>query len=89
MPVLVSVPAGPSVSLADTATAGAPDATQGSDTDTQTYAPAPIAPTATVLAFVTQPVSTQVNTTMKNADSTTTHIPVDASVDGRGASTSG
>ena len=37
MPVLVSVPAGPPVTLADTVTVGAPDATQGSDTDTQTY----------------------------------------------------
>ena len=54
MPVLVTVPAGRGpVSLADTATAGAPDATQGSDTDTQTYS---AAPTATVLSFVTQPV---------------------------------
>ena len=86
MPVLVAVPAGGgSVSLADTATAGAPDATQGSDTDTQTYSPAPVAPSATVLSFVTQPVSSQVNTAMKNADSTTTHIQVAADVTAGGA----
>jgi hypothetical protein len=82
IPVLVSVPPGPPVVLADTATAGAPDATQGSDTDTQTYSPAP---TATVLSFVTQPVDAQVNTTMKNADSSTTHIRVAADVTSGGA----
>ena len=82
IPVLVSVPAGPPVSLADTATAGAPNATQGSDTDTQTYS---AAPSATVLSFVTQPVSTQVNTTMTNPDSTTTHIQVAADVTAGGA----
>jgi hypothetical protein len=85
MPVLVSVPPGPSLSVADTATVGAPDATQGSDTDTQTYAPAPVAPTATVLGFVTQPVDAQVNTAMKNADSSTTHIQVAADVTAGGA----
>jgi hypothetical protein len=84
MPVLVSVPAGPPVSLFDQATAGAPDATQGTGTDTQTYAPAP-APTATVLGFVTQPVAAQVNTAMKNADSSTTHIRVAADVTSGGA----
>jgi hypothetical protein len=82
MPVLVSVPAGPPVSLIDQATAGAPDATQGTGTDTQTYS---AAPTATVLSFVTQPVSAQVNTTMKNADSSTTHIRVAADVTAGGA----
>jgi hypothetical protein len=86
MPVLVNVPAGGgSVPLADTATAGAPDATQGSDTDTQTYSPAPVVPAATVLSFVTQPVDVQVNTTMKNADSSTTHIRVAADVTAGGA----
>ena len=86
MPVLVSVPAGGgSVSLTDSATAGAPDATQGTGTDTQTYAPAPVAPTATVLSFVTQPVDVQVNATMKNADSSTTHIRVAADVTAGGA----
>jgi hypothetical protein len=86
IPVVVQVPAGGgSVSLADTATAGAPDATQGSDTDTQTYSPAPVAPTATVLGFVTQPVDAQVNTAMKNADSSTTHIQVAADVTPGGA----
>ena len=86
LPVLVSVPAGGgSVSLTDNATAGAPDATQGTGTDVQTYAPAPVAPTATVLSFVTQPVDAQVNTTMKNADSSTTHIRVAADVTPGGA----
>ena len=86
MPVLVNVPAGGGpVSVADTATAGAPDATQGSDTDTQTYSPAPVVPTATVLSFVTQPVDVQVNATMKNADSSTTHIRVAADVTAGGA----
>jgi hypothetical protein len=80
--VLVSVPPGPAVSLTDTATAGASDATQGTGTDVQTYAPAP---TATVLSFITQPVDAQVNTAMKNADSTTTHIRVAADVTAGGA----
>ena len=82
MPVLVSVPAGPPVSLVDQATAGAPDATQGTGTDTQTYS---AAPAATVLSFVTQPVDVQVNTTMTNADSSTTHIEVAADVTPGGA----
>jgi hypothetical protein len=83
MPVLVAVPAGVgSVSLTDNATAGAPDATQGTGTDVQTYAPAP---TATVLSFVTQPLDVQVNTTMKNADASTTHIRVAADVTSGGA----
>ncbi len=85
MPVLVSVPAGSPVALTDIATAGAPDATQGSDTDTTTYSPAPVAPKATVLGFVTQPLDVQVNTTMKNADSSTTHIRVAADVTAGGA----
>jgi hypothetical protein len=83
MPVLVQVPAGAgSVSLTDNATAGAPDATQGTGTDVQTYSPAP---TATVLGFITQPVDAQINTAMKNADSTTTHIQVGADVTPGGA----
>jgi hypothetical protein len=83
MPVLVSVPAGSGpVSLTDQATAGAPDATQGTGTDVQTYAPVP---TATVLSIVSQPVDAQVNTAMKNPDSTTTHIRVAADVTAGGA----
>jgi large repetitive protein len=83
MPVLVSIPAGsPPVSLTDSATAGAPDATQGTGTDTETYAPAP---TATVLSITGQPVDTQVNTAMKNADNTTTHVLVAADVTAGGA----
>jgi large repetitive protein len=83
MPVLVSIPAGtPPVSLTDNATAGAPDATQGTGTDTETYAPAP---TATVLSITGQPVDTQVNTAMKNADNTTTHVLVAADVTAGGA----
>jgi hypothetical protein len=85
IPVTVSVPPGPPVVLTDTATAGAIDATQGSDTDTQTYYPAPVAPTATVLGFTTQPVDAQVNATMKNADNSTTHIQVAADVTSGGA----
>jgi hypothetical protein len=86
MPVVVSVPAGVgSVSLTDNATAGSPDATQGTGTDTQTYSPAPVAPAATVLSFVTQPVDVQVNTTMKNADASTTHIRVAADLTSGGA----
>ena len=82
MPVLVSVPPGSPVSLTDQATAGAPNATQGTGTDVQTYSPAP---TATVLSFVTQPVDVQVNTTMTNADSSTAHIRVAADVTPGGA----
>jgi len=83
IPVLVNVPAGSGpVALTDQATAGAPDATQGTGTDTQTYSPAP---TATVLSFITQPVDAQVNTAMKNADSSTTHIQVAADVTAGGA----
>ena len=83
MPVVVAVPAGSSpVSLADTATAGSPDATQGSGTDTQTYS---AAPTATALSFTGQPVASQVNTAMKNADATTTHVRVAADVSAGGA----
>jgi hypothetical protein len=85
IPVHVNIPPGPSLSVPDTATVGAPDATQGSDTDTQTYAPAPVAPSATVLSFVTQPVDVQVNTTMTNADSSTTHIRVAADLTSGGA----
>jgi hypothetical protein len=83
IPVTVSIPAGsPPVPITDQATAGAPDATQGTDTDTETYA---AAPTATVLSFVGQPVDAQVNTTMKNADNTTTHVQVAADVTAGGA----
>jgi hypothetical protein len=83
MPVLVSLPLGsPPTALPDTATVGAPDATQGSFTDNQTYASAP---TATALGFLTQPVDDQVNTAMKNADGTTTHIQVGAEVTAGGA----
>ncbi len=83
IPVLVNIPAGSGpVALTDQATAGAPDATQGTGTDTQTYSPAP---TATVLSFITQPVDAQVNTAMKNADSSTTHIQVAADVTAGGA----
>lgn len=83
MPVLVAVPAGGgAVSLTNNATAGAPDATQGTGTDVQTYAPAP---TATMLSFVTQPVDAQVNATMTNADTSTTHIQVAADVTAGGA----
>jgi hypothetical protein len=82
MPVQVSVPAGPPVSLSDTVTVGSPDATQGNATDVRMYNPAP---TATVLAFQTQPVDSQVNAPMKNADATTTHIRVTADVTAGGA----
>ena len=83
MPVAVAVPAGSSaVSLTDTATAGSPDATQGSGSDTQTYS---AAPTATALSFIGQPVASQVNTAMKNADATTTHVRVAADVSAGGA----
>jgi hypothetical protein len=83
MPVLVSIPAGtPPTALADQVTVGAPDATQGTWTDTETYSPAP---TATVLAFVGQPVDDQVNKPMTNADNTTTHITVAADVTSGGA----
>ncbi len=76
MPVQVAVPAGSSpVSLADPVTVGSPDAVQGSATDTETYSPAP---TATALSIVNQPVNAQVNTSMTNADGTTTHITVAA-----------
>jgi hypothetical protein len=83
LPVLVSVPAGtPPTPLTDSATAGSPDATQGTGTDTETYSPAP---TATVLAFVGQPVDDQVNKPMTNADGSTTHIQVAADVTAGGA----
>ena len=85
IPVTVNVTGNSPVTLSDTATAGAIDATQGSDTDTQTYYPAPVAPTATVLSFTTQPVDAQVNATMKNADNSTTHIRVAADVTSGGA----
>ena len=76
MPVQVAVPAGSApVSLADTVTVGSPDAVQGSATDTETYS---AAPTATALSIVNQPVDAQVNTAMRNADGTTTHITVAA-----------
>ena len=79
MPVTV---AAAGANVADTVVVGSPDATQGSATDTQTYTPRP---TATALAFTGQPVNTQVNTTMKNADNTTTHVQVSAEVGSGGA----
>jgi hypothetical protein len=83
IPVLVSIPPGtPPTPLADSATAGAPDATQGTGTDTETYS---AAPTATVLSIIGQPVNSQVNAPMTNADNTTTHIRVAADVTAGGA----
>jgi large repetitive protein len=75
MPVLVAV-ASPT-SLSDTVTVGSPDATQGNATDVRSYSSAP---TATVLSFVTQPVNSQLNAAMTNADGSTTHLQVAADV---------
>jgi hypothetical protein len=79
MPVVVATAA---TDLDDTVTVGSPDATQGSATETQTYL---AAPTATVLTFTSQPVNSQVNATMTNADATTTHVRVAAKVTADGA----
>lgn len=85
MPVTVNVPSGPPQSVSDMVTVGSPDATQGTDTDTETYSPAP---SATTLKFVGQPVSTQVKATMTNPDATATHVQVEADLSGGAKDTS-
>jgi hypothetical protein len=79
MPVTVNVPSGPPQSVADSVTVGSPDATQGTDTDTETYSPAP---SATTLKFIGQPVTTGVGATMMNPDSSITHVRVEADLSG-------
>ena len=80
MPVSVSV-ASPT-SLTDLVTVGAPDATQATAKDVRTYDPGPV---ATVLGFATEPVNSQLNAAMTNADGTTTHIRIAADVTAGGA----
>jgi hypothetical protein len=78
MPVLVSIPNGSApMSTPDTVTVSSDDANPSNDADTETYA---AAPSATVLAFVNQPVSSQVNQPMLNTDGTPTHVRVAAEI---------
>lgn len=84
MPVLVSIPsASAPVSLPDTVTVSSDDANPSNATDTETYSP-PVQ-TATALGFVTEPVSSQVNQPMLNADGTQTHVRVAAQVTPNGS----
>lgn len=81
MPVQVTASGSSPEPLSDTVTVGSPDAVQGSAIDNQTYYPVP---TATALAFVTQPQDSQLNTAMQNADGSTTDIQVSATVGANG-----